>query len=165
MDALKVALISQYRASIQMLRKAIEVCSADLWDSEQYHNRTWHVVYHALYFTDLYLYQHLEDRKAGPFYRKGYQDLEYPNEKTPYQREEMLEYLQYVEDRIEPAVAALDLAQEDCGFYWYKVNKLEHQLVNLKHLQHHIGQIQDRIRNHQNQGIGWIRDGSDDIRK
>ena len=43
-----------------MLQKGINTCSDDLWVSDQYSNRTWQMVYHTLFFTDLYLYQHLD---------------------------------------------------------------------------------------------------------
>lgn len=142
----------------------MNICSADLWTSSKYKNTTWQLVYHTLFFTDLYLYQDLDTRINWVKHRNGYQDLGNEADKVPYEKEELLAYLDYIDERLESAIASLDLTREDCGFYWYKVNKLEHQLVNLKHLQHHIGQLQDRIRNDQGQGIGWIRDGAVDQR-
>ncbi|MCB0667312.1 MAG: DinB family protein [Saprospiraceae bacterium] len=162
--AIKSALISQYRASLMMFRNAINLCSPELWLSGRYPNPTWQMVYHALFFMDLYLYPHLDDCKSWEGHRKGYQDFE-RKDLDPYTKPEVLQFLSYIDNRLESAVNGIDLNAPECGFYWYKVNKLEHQLVNLKHLQHHLGQLQDRIRNEQGEGIGWIRDGSGDVRK
>lgn len=161
---IKSALLSQYKASLMMLRQAVELCSDELWLSEKYSNRTWQVVYHALFFTDLYLHTHLDERKLWKGHRGGYQDLENQSKLEPYSRAEVLEFLSDIEKRLEGALERIDLTSAESGFHWYKVNKLEHQMVNIKHLQQHLGQLQDRIRNEQGEGIGWVRDGSGDTR-
>jgi hypothetical protein len=106
----------------------------------------------------------LDLRKRFYLHKKDYQNVGEWRGKDPYSKMEMTEYLTYIDDRLEEAIGSLDLLQEDCGFYWYKVNKMEHQMVNLKHLQHHVAQLLDRIRLHQDLGIGWIRDGKADRR-
>jgi len=37
----------------------------------------------------------------------------------------------------EHGVAGLDLSAPQCGFPWYKMPTLEHQIVNIRHIQHH----------------------------
>ena len=37
-----------------MLENALEQCPEDLWFSEEYKNRTWHIAYHVLFYTHLY---------------------------------------------------------------------------------------------------------------
>ncbi len=34
----------------------------------------------------------------------------------------------------------------DSGFYWLPFNKFELQLYNIRHIQHHTGQLTDRLR-------------------
>jgi hypothetical protein len=41
------------------------------------------------------------------------------------------------------------------GFSWYKVSKLEHQIINVRHLQHHTAQLADRVRRNANVGVRW----------
>ena len=55
------SLKSQYRASLAMLREAIEKCPDTLWARESDLNKTWQVAYHALYFVHLYAQPTLED--------------------------------------------------------------------------------------------------------
>ena len=156
---IKDALKSQYKASLSMLINAIGICDDDLWISEEYPNRTWQMVYHCLFFANLYLYQRLEDRKNWSQHRKDHQTLGKSDGKQPYTQAELIQYSKELLNQVDSLVDALDLSANDSGFHWYRVNKLEHQLVNLKHLQHHIAQLQDRIRNKQQIGVGWIRDG------
>ena len=73
----------------------------------------------------------------------------------PYTKEEVLEYCEICEEMIDSAVDALDLQAEDCGFHWYKMSKLEHQLVNIRHLQHHAAQLADRLHGVSDKGVGW----------
>lgn len=54
-NALTSTLVSQYTASLEMLRSAIEAAPPSLWDDAGYENRTWRVAYHTLYTTRLYL--------------------------------------------------------------------------------------------------------------
>ena len=57
---------------------------------------------------------------------------------------------------VDTAVDALDLWSPDCGFWWYKVSKLEHQVINIRHLQHGAAQLADRLRAASNVGIDWV---------
>ena len=50
----------------------------------------------------------------------------------------------------------MDLLDPQCGFPWYKVSKLEHQLVSLRHVQHHAAQLADRLRAEVDHGVRWV---------
>jgi hypothetical protein len=163
----RAILKSQYRAALAMLREAIEECPEELWYSEEPANSFWQVAYHALYFTHLYLQptpeafrpwaghqsavQH-EDGIAGP----ADPESRLPLVPRPYSRGDVLDYWKFCEDMVEGAVDALDLESPESGFYWYPVPKLEHQLVNLRHLQHHTAQLADRLRAHSGFGVRWV---------
>ena len=54
---------------------------------------------------------------------------------------------------IDDAVDALDLDSTESGFSWYHMSKLEHQFVNIRHIQHHAGQLIDRVRSAADVGI------------
>ena len=53
-------------------------------------------------------------------------------------------------------VDAVDLLSPSSGFYWYKIPKLEHQLVNIRHIQHHGAQLADRLRQAADIGVDWV---------
>ena len=47
-------------------------------------------------------------------------------------------------------------ALERCGFWWYELNVGEFVLNNLRHLQHHTGQLVLLLRRRADIGIDWL---------
>jgi hypothetical protein len=152
---MQAVLKSQYHASVSMLRNAIDACPADLWTDASYVNQFWHVAYHTLFYTDLYLqpsesafvpWEH--HRPECSFFKSG--------SIVPYSVDEIRAYCERCDEKIDSAVDRLDLAAAESGFSWYRMSKLEHQFVNLRHLQHHTGQLAERIRQSTGRGIEWV---------
>jgi hypothetical protein len=165
--ALRTMLKSQYHAALAMLREAIEVCSDDLWYSEEPTNSFWQVAYHTLFFAHLYLQRNEADFRPWVHHQAAVQHADgipgpadptsdLPLIPNPYSRAEVLEYWAVCNQMVDAAVDALDLASEESGFSWYKVPKLEHQIVNIRHIQHHSAQLADRIRASADIGIRWV---------
>jgi hypothetical protein len=44
-----------------MLQEAVVKCPESLWKDREYENAFWHIAYHTLYFTHLYLQPTRED--------------------------------------------------------------------------------------------------------
>ena len=57
------------------------------------------------------------------------------------------------------ALNTLDLTHPESGYSWYTMPKLEHQIVNIRHIQHHAAQLIDRLRNEEALGSRWLRKG------
>jgi hypothetical protein len=64
-----------------------------------------------------------------------------------------------VNERIDSAVDAMDLAAPQCGFPWYKMGTLEHQLVNIRHIQHHGAILASRLCTRAGVAIDWVQKG------
>lgn len=166
-EALRATLKSQYRAALAMLRESVELCSDDLWFSKEHENACWQLAYHALFFAHAYLqpviaafrpWQHHqsnvqhEDGIAGP----ADPNSSLPLLPTPYTKAEVLEYWNFCDQLVDAAVDALDLHSTESGFPRYKIPKLEHQIVNIRHIEHHMAQIADRLRFSANLGVRWV---------
>ncbi|NND07107.1 MAG: hypothetical protein HKN87_12075 [Saprospiraceae bacterium] len=149
---------SQYLSSLQMLHNIIEITPDNLWNNKNHISRSWQVAYHALYYYRLYICQDLQQHVPWEKHKEGAQDL-HPNKESlsPYAREQLLTLIRLCIANLDSDLSQLDLSAAQSGFPWYKISKLEHQLVNLRHLQHHVAQLQDRLRNEKQMGIGWIR--------
>lgn len=74
----------------------------------------------------------------------------------PYRKAQTLAYWAICDRAVDAAVDGLDLLSPQSGFPWYRISKLEHQLVNLRHLQHHAAQLADRLRAAREIGIRWV---------
>jgi hypothetical protein len=42
------------------------------------------------------------------------------------------------------------------GFFWLPFSKLELQLYNIRHIQHHTGQLIERLREQKDISVEWI---------
>jgi hypothetical protein len=133
---------SQYQASLEMLRQAVVKCPDVLWNDPKYKNAFWRVAYHALFYIHLYLSPGEQAFGAWARHRPGYNDMEPGGE--PYSKAELLEYLEICRGQVEQQVAALAL-EAPSGFEWLRFNRLETHLYNLRHLQHHVGELCERL--------------------
>lgn len=161
-DALK----SQYHAGLAMLKESVEKCTDQLWYSKEFTNAFWQVAYHTLFFTHFYLSKSNDDfipweqhqsNNQNPDGIAGDPDPEstLPLIPEPYTKTQALEYCEFLGKSIDGFVDAIDLESADSGFYWYPISKFEHQLVNLRHLQHGAAQLADRLRQKLGTGVNW----------
>lgn len=166
-DDLRDLLKRQYRAALAMLRDAVERCPDALWEDTAPTNAFWQVAYHTLYFTHLYLQPEEAAFDPWPGHQSRVQhpdgipgrddpDSSLPLVPAPYTRDQVLAYLEHCESLLSDAVDAIDLLSPESGFWWYRISKLEHQLVNLRHVQHHAAQLADRVRAATGEGVRWV---------
>ena len=160
----KAAILSQFGASLSMLADCLEKCPPAHWDAPIAKYPFWHVAYHTLFFTHLYLQPDHTAFRPWEHHRPEYENLgplpwpphRLPNIGQPYTRPEVLDYWRRCDAMVDPSVDALDLSSPDCGFPWYgAMPKLDHQLVNLRHVQHHTAILSARLRQATGAGVDW----------
>ena len=164
LDVLRSSLIRQYHAGLAMLHAGIERCPDDVWVDEDDANPAWRVAYHVLFYTDFYLHRDHESFTPWELHELGIQQFGARKPDTgeafrPYTRDQVLTYWLKVAGSVDEAVGAMDLLAPESGFPWYPMSKLEHQLVNIRHLQHHAGQLADRLRLRVRIGTPWAGTG------
>jgi hypothetical protein len=166
---LRPVLKSQYHAALAMLGDAIEQCPDNVWSASDHMNAFWQIAYHTLYFTHLYLYPDRSAFRPWKHHQSGVQhpdgipgdpdpNSSLPLIPTPYTKVQVLEYWKFCDQMVDDALDKLDLENPDCGFpnYYPGMSKLEHQFVNIRHIQHHEAQLADRLRSAANIGIDWV---------
>jgi len=167
LGALRSALKSQYHAALAMLREGVERYPEERWADDGHTNAPWQLAYHALFFTHLYLQPDASAFRPWKGHQSGVQHedgiagradpgSDLPLIPEPYTKAQVLEYLGICDTLVDGAVDALDLLSAESGFYWYPIPKIEHQLVNLRHVQHHAAQLADRLRAEAGQGTRWV---------
>ena len=162
------ALKSQYHAGLGMLRQAIDRCPERLWTGDEHASPFWHIAYHTLFYTHLYLQPEESAFRPWEHHREEYQFMgrlpwpphRPPDIDVPYTKTQILQYWQICEEMVDATVDGLDLNAAECGFWWYSMPKFEHQLVNIRHLQHHTAQLSDRLRSAADIGIDWLSAGT-----
>ncbi|MDF1514190.1 MAG: hypothetical protein P1S60_10315 [Anaerolineae bacterium] len=73
----------------------------------------------------------------------------------PYPKKDLLDYITLCYAEVGRNIITIDL-QAESGFSWLPFNKLELQLYNIRHLQHHSAQLIDRLRNASDISIPWL---------
>jgi len=157
----------QFAAAIQMLRSAVEACPDDLWDERAYGTPFWQLAYHALFYTDFYLSDDANTFQAKDFHvdKANFLPGDYQQYggvvTTPgkiFTKAQLLDYADHCLRKSDETFKMLtdNRALERCGFPWYKLNVGEFLLNNLRHTQHHTGQLVVLLRRHANIGTDWL---------
>jgi hypothetical protein len=144
---LKTALAKQTTAGLRMLRQCIELCPADMYEAGT-HPRTFvRIAYHCSFYTYWYLQANETTDIRWSNAPDGLRKLWGRPKKEPVPtQEELLAYIDTILADVETLVSKLDLDAPYCGFSWYpKTSKLEHQFVNLRHLEGHVGQLSELL--------------------
>jgi hypothetical protein len=155
-------LVSQYKAAVKMLENDIELCPNALWNDGSYKNIFWQIVYHTLHYTNLYLAESEESFIPWSKHIQNWHRFEHLNNEEmrgadalQYSKEELLSFAAQTAERIEIQVTEEDLYRLS-GFEWLKITKLELHFYNLRHLQHHTGQLTERLQQHNIKGLSWV---------
>ena len=174
---IRTALKEQYRGGLRMLAECIEKCPDDLW-AYQFSDETnergwrcirsfWRIAYHAAFYTHLYMGQGEEAFQPWPGRKPGENEgmwgapwgtepFEFPEDARVPSQKEILEYIDYIEGLVGNTVDHLDLETANSGFPWYKTTeKLSHELMNLRHIQGHVGQLSELLMQ-RSIDIDWI---------
>ncbi len=138
---------SQYLSALAMLKQAIVKCPRDMWDSSKDKDKFWFIAYHTLYYAHLYLQNTRKDFVRWRNHSK-------PVSSAPLSKEEVLEYLGYVEQEVALRVPVINLEAES-GFHGFRLDELELQLVNIRHIQQHTGELYERLGTRRNIKLDW----------
>ncbi len=146
-ERFKSACVGQLEASVCMIGECIEKCPAGLWDAPIGKYPFWQVAYHALCFVDVYLSRDNDawQPQTGPggIHPAGRAELdeEYPSRR--FEPRELLGYVAFCRQKISAELAAeteATLAGRS-GFSHLPIPRAELHLYNLRHAQHHAGQL------------------------
>jgi len=151
----KEALWTQFGASIDMLKNAINLCPESNWDDEK---NFWYLSYHCLFWLDYYLSDDPNNFKPhSPFTLSEFD----PSGKKPdrtYSKDELLSYLAYGRNKAHKLIS--NLSEEQASSRWvtdYKnFSLIEVILYNMRHVQHHAAQLNLILRQEINDAPKWV---------
>lgn len=147
---------SQYHAALVMLRQTVEKCPDPLWLDASYTNPAWHVAYHVLYYTHLYLQPTADGFIPWEMHRDDLGGLENSDPSLAYRKGEILKYLDFCLGQVDEQVRSVNLEAES-GFDWLPFSKLELQIYNIRHIQHHTAELSERIGAHDGVDFPWVK--------
>jgi hypothetical protein len=148
----------QFGAAIDMLENALLACPDDLWGDRSRRPEFWYLVYHTLFFLDLYLSDSVEGFNPPAPFTLDELDPAGPLPERPYTKEELQTYLEHGRRKCQAAIAALteEKASQYRRFESVDGSVLEFVLYNLRHVQHHAAQLNLILRQTTNSAPGWV---------
>lgn len=160
--------INQFLAALQTLEQSIQRTPDEIWGADHIDGQVNQVVFHTLFFTDLYLCCGEDGFKKQEFHLNHadfFQDYEEMEDRAPvnfYKREECRLYLDFCVEKVKSVVESEteETLRGDSGFPWRKTSRAEIHLYNLRHVQHHAAQLGLR---HQLTGgppLRWVSKGT-----
>ncbi|MGC4233510.1 MAG: hypothetical protein QM594_11075, partial [Niabella sp.] len=134
------------------------------WNTEEYNNPNWQVAYHSIWSAQYYLGANTEsdipfkNAITGAESLGGTQDWENADEGVVVEgfhtKDELLSFIDEVERHLQQRIAVLPL-EENSGFEWYPYSRLELHINSIRHIQHHIAQIIERLKAKGITGFSW----------
>lgn len=170
LDTVKILLVNQYEAALSMLKACVDRCPDTAWNAPVANYRFSQVVFHTLYFTDLYLGREDEASFRGqPFHLRlaplfadlpaNLEPFEVPAPRS-YDRPPLLTYLEFCRRKVieimatetEETLSALEGFGRD-------FSRAELHVYNIRHINHHAAQLGLRLRLDTGEGIKWVGSG------
>ncbi len=157
-DYWKTILLQQYGAVIEMLETAITVCPEQIWSDRLQTPEYWYLVYHTLFFLDLYLSGSLNGFAPPTPFTLDELDPAGVLPDRVYTKEELQNFLLHCRNKCQTTIGNLTdaKAQEICKFSWLEISYGELLLDNLRHVQHHVAQMNLILRQKTDSAPRWI---------
>ncbi|HEV8353792.1 MAG TPA: DinB family protein [bacterium] len=167
LDTFKTLITRQYEAALSMLKACVDRCPDAVWNTRGANYRFCQLVFHTLIFTDLYLGHDDEELfRQQPFHSRNqdfFADYEEFGHGLPvrlFDKPSILTYLDFCRTKASeimageteetlnaPAVSRPSLSQAELHVY------------NIRHIQHHTGQLSLRLRVDADEDMAWVSSG------
>lgn len=146
-DLYQQIMLGQFEAALAMLAQCVRRCPESLWDSKLAELTVRQIAYHTLFFVDLYLTSSADAFMLRELHRVGGDERE-PVNSPGLDQATTLDYLDICLDKLRSVMASESEAiwKGPSGFNWYPFTRAELHLINLRHVQHHTGQLSSHLR-------------------
>lgn len=155
---LKTVVWSQFGAAIDMLDRALQAIPDERLVDRSQSPELWYVVYHTLFWLDLYLTGSVENFKPPePF---GLEELDPSGLKptTPIDKPALSAYLEHCRAKCRTTLTSLDdeAAERICRFSWGSMPFLELLIYNMRHVQDHAAQLNHILGQSYGEAPDWV---------
>ena len=152
---LQETLWKQFGATIDMLGNAIEMCPEKYWNRV---DQFWYKAYHTIFYLDYYLTP--DPATFAPPSPFSFSEFD-PSGKLPervYTKAELLNYVLHCREKCITVIGSL--TEENMLRLWTNDYRsypfLEMLLYNMRHVQHHTGQLNMILRNNIDNSPKWV---------
>ena len=167
MHPINQLLIAQYEAAFLTLKNCLDACPIEIWNGPVVNHSFNQSLFHALFFADVYLGEHVDELEQQDFHREnvdtfaGYEEWEDRKPENSYSKSFLNAYLEHDLEKMRRTVGSQGETelQSKVSFHWLDLTRAELHVYNIRHLQHHAAQLIMRLRLHTDVNIGWQKSG------
>ena len=155
---LKAITWQQLGAAIDMLENAVVASPDKLWSDRSQQPEFWYVVFHTLFWLDLYLSGSVEGFVPPPPFTLDELDPAGIIPERPYAKVELRAYLEHCRTKCRATIGALtdEKADQRCVFGWGETSFAELLLYTMRHVQHHTAQLNLMLRQKIDSAPRWV---------
>ncbi len=156
-EYVKTILTGQFEAALCMLDESVQKCPQEHWEGKIANHTFRQIAYHTLFFVDLYLSPNEEGFKLRDFHDRGGDERSSTGPSPGLPKDETLSYLAICRKRALEALASEtpESLERESGFSWLPFSRGELHLYNIRHVQHHTGQLSAYLRRIVEDGERW----------
>ena len=167
LDTYRLLTVQQFEASLCTLNACIDHCPDSAWNAPVGKLAFCQVVFHTLFYVDLYLGPDEESFAEQPFHRanedvfRDYEELQDRAQELFYEKPWIKTYLEYCRKKAADVILSEtgDSLAGNSGFHWLKFSRAEAHVYNIRHIQHHAAQLSLRLRLDHGIEIPWFGSG------
>jgi hypothetical protein len=154
----KAILWQQFGAAIDMLENALLACPDELWSDRSRQPEFWYLVFHTLFFLDLYLSGSVDGFAPPAPFTLDELDPSGVLPERPYTKDELRAYLEHGRAKCRATIDALtdEKARRRCELERVDVSEAELLLYNMRHVQHHAAQLNLLLRQTIDSAPRWV---------
>lgn len=154
----KEILWQQFGAAIDMLENAMLACPEDLWGNRSKQPEFWYLAYHTLFWLDFYLSDSAEGFTPPAPFTLSELDPEGLLPERVYSKEELQNYLEHGRQKCRARIESLAEEKASRRFKLGRVDLsfAELLLYNMRHVQHHAGQLNLLLRQSIDSAPRWV---------
>ena len=162
LETLKPMLWQQFGAAIQMLENAIVACPDDVWATEDWQFDFWYIAFHTIFYLDFNASD--SEQSFIPTEPFGVTELD-PSGALPervFTPTELLAYLELAKTKWQQRIANLE-PERTVAFNGREFTQLELLIHSLRHVQHHVGQLNQLLRQRTDDAPRWVARAETDL--
>ena len=162
----KVILWQQFGAAMDMLENAARACPEEIWSDPSKRPQWvsndvvgfWYLVYHTLFFLDLYLSDSVQGFTPPPPFNLDELSPAGLLPERPFTKAELQTYLEHCRRKCRVVIEALtdEHARRRCGFDRLDLSFAELLLYSMRHIQHHAAQLNLILRQKTSSAPDWV---------
>jgi len=156
-EYVKTILTGQFEASLCMLNDCVRKCPLEHWEGKIANGSFRQVAYHTLFFVDLYLSPSEAAFTLCDVHHRGGDERLSTAISAGLTQQETLAYLAICRQKAWDTLAGAtpESLQRESGFSGLPFTRGELHLYNIRHVQHHAGQLSACLRRIVEDGERW----------